>query len=349
MIDATDSGIFRNLMESSDPEYREYFEDFTYFPNTVGSYTYTSHAVPFILTGEWYENQEDFDTFETRALNRSRLLKSLEDEGYLLGMYEDQLTCTDDGIYRFDNVMDDHYVLDSIGEYARQSFYMTWFQYMPYPLKPLLSHEDMFENIQHRAIGQEEPFIGKNIWYYNTLKEEDFALIDQPCFRFIHLEGAHVPFHFDSEVNEIPTEQGSYDQNVQASITIVHAYLEKLKEAGIYDDSAIIVLADHGYRDEDDIDALKGRSNPLLLIKGFGEKHEMTTTEIPVSHADLQEMYPRFLSGGAAGTLFDLTEDQQRTRRFLAFNFNTPELIWEYEQDGYAGDFDAMKPTGREY
>ncbi|MBR2761810.1 MAG: sulfatase-like hydrolase/transferase [Solobacterium sp.] len=349
MIDATDSGIFRDLMESEDPEYREYFEDFTYFPNTVGSYTYTSHAVPFILTGEWFENQEDFEVFETRAMNRSKLLASLEEEGYLLGMYEDQLTYADRGIYRFDNVMDDHYVLDSIGEYARQSFYMTWFQYMPYPLKPLFSHEDMFENIQHRAIGQQEPFIGKNIWFNNTQKQTEFSFVDQPCFRFIHLEGAHVPFHFDKDVNEISTQDGSYSQNVQASITIVHNYLSKLKEAGIFDNSAIIVLADHGYRDEDEINALTGRSNPLLLIKGFGEKHAMETSEIPISQIDFQEMYQKLLAGNSSDQLFDLTEGQARKRRFLAFNFNTPELIWEFETEGYAGDFDAMHETGNEF
>ena len=349
MIDATDSGIFRELMESSDPEYKEYFEDFTYYPNTVGAYTYTSHAVPFILTGEWYENQENFEAFETRAMNRSKLLKSLEDEGYLLGMYEDQLTYTDNGIYRFDNVMDDHYVLDSIGEYARQSFYMTWFQYMPYPLKPLFSHEDMFENIQHRAIGQQEPFLGKNIWFNNILKEKNFTFVSQPCFRFIHLEGAHVPFHFDKDVNEISTDEGSYSQNVQASITIVHNYLEKLKEAGIFDNSAIIVLADHGYRDEDEIDALVGRSNPLLLIKGFHEKHGMETSDLPIAHEDFQDMYQKLLAGNASDQLFDLSEGQQRTRRFLAFNFNTPELMWEFVTKGRAGDFEAMEPTGNQF
>ena len=349
MIDAVDSGLFRELMETEDPEYREYFEDFTYFPNTVGSYTYTSHAVPFILTGQWYENQEEFEVFETRAMNESPLFHTLEEQGYRLGLYEDQLTYEDDGIYRFENVMDDHYRLDSIGEYARQSFFMTWFQYMPYPLKPLLSHEDMFENIQHRDLGTRDPFVGNNIWFYQKMKTDDFTFTEQPVFRFIHLEGAHVPFHFDKEVNEISTEDGSYAQNIQASITIVHAYLEKLKQAGIYEDSAIVVLSDHGFTYLDEVDGLKGRSNPLLLFKGFGESHAMEISEQPLSHVDLQQMYQRLLAGKSSKELSDLSENEPRERRFLGFNFEVEELIYEYVQKGYAHDFDAMEATGEVY
>ena len=158
-----------------------------------------------------------------------------------------------------------------------------------------------------------------------------------------------MPFHFDKDVNEISTDDGSYSQNVQASITIVHNYLEKLKEAGIFDNSAIIVLADHGYRDEDEIDALVGRSNPLLLIKGFHEKHGMETSDLPIAHEDFQDMYQKLLAGNASDQLFDLSEGQQRTRRFLAFNFNTPELMWEFATKGRAGDFEAMEPTGNQF
>ena len=158
-----------------------------------------------------------------------------------------------------------------------------------------------------------------------------------------------MPFHFDRDVNEISTDEGSYAQNVQASITIVEAYLNKLREAGVYDDSAIIVLADHGYPGSEETDGLLGRSNPLLLIKGFGEKHEMKISEQPLSHADLIGMYPRLLAGEKTDRLFDIPGGDKRKRRCLSFDFINPKFMREYIQKGYASDFDAMEYTGVDY
>ena len=348
ILDAADSGLFRRQMEGEDPQYRDVFEDFTYYPNTVGCYTYTEHAVPFILSGKWMENQEAFETFETKALDDSPLFRTLEAEGYRMGLYEDALVYESDGVYRFENVKDDRYKLDSIGEYARQSFYMTWFQYMPYPLKPLLSREDSLSNIQNRAIGKKRAFIGNNAHFYQQMQENPITVTEDRCFRFIHLEGAHVPFRYDKDVNVIPQEEGSYSQNMEASITLTDAFLKRLKESGVYDNSAVIIMADHGYTD-DDANSLLGRCNPLLLIKGKQERHELNVSEQPVSYEDLQETYQRLLKGTETAQLFDVREGDVRFRRFLAYEFNKPEIIREYLQLGYASDMNSMYETGNDY
>ena len=347
VLDALDSGSFRELMETENPEYREVFRDFTYYPNTVGCYTYTEHAIPYILTGIWMENQEDFISFETKAMDHSPLLSSLEEKGYRMGMYEDALVYDSEGIYRFENVKDDHYKLDSFGEYARQSFYMTWFQYMPYPLKPLLSREDTLSNLQNRAIGQSEAFMSRNTQFYNAVHNDEINVTEDMCFRFIHLEGAHVPFRYDKDANEISMEDGSYKQNIQASITITNAYLELLREKGVFDNSAIIIMADHGFTEEND--PLLGRSNPVLLIKGMNEKHEMNISEQPVSYEDLQNTYKLLLDGNITDNLYSFAYDNNRKRRFLSYDYNHPEYIKEYIQDGYASDITTMRETGNVY
>ena len=119
------------------------------------------------------ENQEEFETFETNAMDQSPLLSELEQRDYRLGVYEDALVYEGEGIYRFENVADDHFKLDSFGEYARQSFFMTWYQYMPYQLKPYLASEDMLSNLQNRAIGQSEAFTSSNTEFYDAIKEKE--------------------------------------------------------------------------------------------------------------------------------------------------------------------------------
>ena len=105
-----------------------------------------------------------------------------------------------------------------------------------------------------------------------------------------------MPFQYDEEVNVIPLEQGSYDLNMKCSMTIIEAYLNKLKEANVYENSSIIILADHGYTEEGE--TILGRENPLLLIKGKEENHNtMEVSNQPISYDDLQEAYQRLLEG----------------------------------------------------
>ena len=102
MFDALDSHTFRSILNSH-PEYNETFEDFTYYPNTLGAYPYTEYSVPFILTGKWNENTENFRTFETRAMDESPLFKKLEDQGYDMCLYEDDLVYDNENRKRFSN------------------------------------------------------------------------------------------------------------------------------------------------------------------------------------------------------------------------------------------------------
>ena len=57
LLDTVDSRTITELLDEH-PEYSEVFRDFTYFENTVGAYSCTERSVPYILSGDWYENDE---------------------------------------------------------------------------------------------------------------------------------------------------------------------------------------------------------------------------------------------------------------------------------------------------
>lgn len=131
-------------------------------------------------------------------------------------------------------------------------------------------------------------------------------------------------------------------------MTIVDAYLQKLKDAGVYDNSTIIVMADHGYGYYRTTPFL-GRANPLFAVKGKGEHHEMEINEAPVSFEDLQEAYPKLMDGAAGGEIFDHHAGEDRPRRVVIYHYGEEEHMEEYYQMGTAGDCDTMVPTGIEY
>ncbi len=346
LMDAVDSKAFRQLMDGDDPEYAETLSDFTYYPNTVGAYSFTEHSIPYILTGQWFENKEPFTDYTARAMAASPLLQKLRDENYRIGMYEEDLSCTEEQAAEFENVEKTTLRFTSFRAIAKEELKLVWFKYAPYLLKRAV-HVDMnrFTMIVEPN-SDSELFHYVNWDFYPDAQNAQITTVSDKVFKFIHIEGAHVPLRYDKDVNIIGSDKGDYDQNVQASMTILKQYLDDLKEAGVYDNTAIVVMADHGYWTYWD-DKLLGRSNPLLAVKGVGESHPMSLSEAPISYEDLQECFSRLLDGKSSDQVFDAKEGDQRVRRYLSYNYLEEGHIVEYEQTGYATDLGTMVATGR--
>ena len=350
ILDAVDARTFSQMLEGSDPEFGEILEDFTYFPNTVCAYPFTHQAIPFILHGQWYEHQEPFPDFNAKAMDASPLLRTLQEQGYRMGIYEEDLAkdYLSDKIYEIENVQPVRMEFASIKTLWKQELKLVWFKYAPFPLKRLARFhvEDFRSNL--RIPDGTAPFHADNLDFYRDLNAAQITAVPERCFRFIHIEGAHVPFRYDKNVNLISEEQGTYEQNLQAAMTIFRAYLDKLKAAGLYDNTAIMLMSDHGYGNQRDVPIL-GRGNPLLAVKGLGESHPMAVSQAPISYEDLQEAYRRLLDGSLSGEVFDAREGDRRSRRLLLYAYGHEEHLEEYFQTGHAFDLTTLVPSGTVY
>lgn len=345
VVDAVDSQTFREMMEQNSPQFRETLEDFTYYPNTVCAYPFTKYAIPYILTGIWNENTEDFNTFTTKSMDASPLLQTLREQNYRMGAYETDLVYDSDNIYEFENVKDIDYCFSSVPKLLKEELKLVWFKYAPYPLKPL-AHVRMsaFDNLLDPGDGL-ELYDWNNADFYEDIGQRAIVKVEDKCFRFIHIEGAHVPYCYDKDVNIIDEAEGSYPKNMECTMTIVDRYLNKLKDAGVYDQTAIVLMGDHGFQYNWD-DRLEGRCNALLAVKGVGEHHDMLLSEAPISYEDLQEAYQRLLAGKSSQEVFDAREGEDRPRRALLYWHGYEDRLYEYIQHGYASDADAMWCTG---
>lgn len=181
-----------------------------------------------------------------------------------------------------------------------------------------------------------------NTTFLENVLNSRMTFTKDKVFKFIHLEGAHVPYQYDKNVNLI--ENGTYDQNIEACITIASEYLNKLRSNNTYSNSVIIIMADHGYNG---MTSTEGRQHPFLLVKGLNESHEMVVNHAPISYDDLQLAYKRLLSGNNSDEIFDYKEDDQRERRFLFYRYLEEDHMEEYVQHGRADDLTTLIPTGR--
>ena len=215
---------------------------------------------------------------------------------------------------------------------------MAGFKYAPFDLKRICFVNPAAFNTLKLSPNGEEQFTENNAVFYGKITDEEIELTQDKCFRFIHIEGGHVPFQYDEDVNII--EDGTYEDNLKACLTITGAYLDKLRESGVYDNSAIIVMADHGYENS-------MRSNPILYVKGVGEKHELVVSDAPISYEDLQGAYAKLLQGAQKDAVFPYREGDVRERRFIWHS--QADFMEEYVQKGHATDMDTLEKTGRTY
>ena len=344
ILDAVDAYAYRTVSDGH-PEYKEWFEDFTFFSNATSVYPFTSRSIPQILSGFAFKNEKDFTTFSTEALNNSPIMKTMEENGFRMGIYEPDLVYNGASLGRFDNIHTGKAQINPRykGMFVKLQIKLVLFKYLPYCLKKHIPL-NVTKFIQTKG---KNPFTSNNRVFYDALVNDEVTHISEKNFRQYHIKGAHPSFVFDQNLNLIPETEGTYTQSVEASMKIAQTFINKLKDAGVYDQSSIIIMADHGYPWRSG--SVFERFNPLLMVKGFNEKHPYTTSDAPISYYDLQEAYARLLEHLPAEECFDAEEGDRRIREVLYLMWKEEDLIIEYLQDGHASDYENLKPSGNEY
>lgn len=336
LVDSVDSREFSDVV-SSNLSYKETFNDFTYYPDTTSGYLFTRDSIPFILSGIWNQEETDFVDYYNDAFNNSKLFKKLNDENYNMNFYEYEIYSNNRNFEKFDNIKLYSDKIDSVSFFKQFTKYILY-KYLPYPLKRYSKIETAsFDSC--KIEDDIDYFKWSNKEAYNNLINNKLEFVNDKYFQFLHIEGGHVPFDYDEDVNII--ENGTYKQKLTAVLKVISTFINRLKENNAYDNSVIIILADHG-EGENTL-----RQNPILYIKGINEHHEMYISDIPVAYEDLIDAYISLLENKNSTELF-LNLDKNRPRRVLN-NLYTREIMIEWYQYGKAWDNDTFKASGREF
>lgn len=331
LLDAVDARAFNNV-SARHPEYEETFRDFTYYDNTMSCYAFTEHAIPMILTGKWYEQDIPYSDYLDEAFNNSEFLNYLNRSGYELNMYNSLFVDVDGNDERFRNFVDSG-ALKYPGKFIIMEMELSGLKYFPYDLKKLCHLEPYVIAVDStRIIDEGNNYSHEVIDVYSTLSADAISFESSKEFKFIYTIGAHVPFKCDGLLN--PKKDATYEDVIEASITLANYYLEKLRNSNAYDNSVIVVMADHGYWYE----MPNCRQNPILLIKGIGESHDFTVSHVPISHADLQQTFISLEQGYSS----EESVIENNHRRYLFNQYNSP--FEEFIQTGSAWDSDALIP-----
>ena len=341
LVDAVDSRKFNEVTSNS--EYQDTFENFTYYPDTMSAYPFTRDSIPFILSGIINENKDSFSDYSTKAYSNSPFFNKLENLKYDINVYESELIWNSDDIEILSNVKNIQGKVYEKSFYKQEIKYLLY-KYLPFYLKKYSKIETMdFKNC--RIAIDTQYFEWDDYSAYNNIKNNNLNIVSKKYFNFTHIEGAHRPFNISEDFSTI--ENGTYEQKLIVCLKIINLFINRLKENNVYDNSVIIIMSDHGFNYED-IELVEGRQNPILYIKGIDEHHEMYTSDKPISYFDLMDAYNDLLEDKKSDELFPNIE-YPRTRRYIWYMWTKEDHMVEYEQTGKAWDMDTLVKTGREF
>ena len=306
LLDTFDAQVMNDLLagEESD-KCRNKLADFTYYPDTASSYSNTYFSVPQIISGEKATDDMTYDDFIKVAydLEDNDFYIKLNNMGWKARMYTDtQLPDVDEEVV-FEN-MNKHTL--TVSSHRRLGAYMIkliGFRYMPQCLKEYFwfYSDDMKDMIRIKSDSDEIFYWGNTEFYegIETINVSD----ENGVFLFYHLEGTHLPFETNRDMVDTETEVGINEEGL-AMINMLDKFCSKLKELDIYDDSIIVVMADHGHYEY--------HENPVFMVKGKNERHEFVQNDNGFTYDDMQGVWCNLLDGLPADKAVICHEDADR-------------------------------------
>lgn len=318
LLDTLQNDVFEQLI-TTDSGLRNSFRGFTLYRNATGYFPFTRLSLPVILTGTAYANDEPIPEYLSRVAGTS-LPAVMAEAGYSVDMIP--LHSRAD-------------FLSSAGAHCRTM--ATVWDLHALRQVPILAKRHVYRDgdfVFGRLCSENVPV---------SEQERDIAVFDKlitdakvtkadPGFKFLHFWGMHPPARLraDCEMTENRFDLPAISEQAVCILSKVAAYLDKLREFGVYEDSRIFLVADHGSL----LGLMSGEvsapgvpsyvisaAHPTIAFKDFGQATEFAISEAPVT---LKDVYPTAIEGIASSardreTLTGIPADAVRSREFMYY------------------------------
>lgn len=327
IIDAADNTYAKELYDEN-AEILDEYKDFTLYTDTCSVYDYTNRSLLQMVTNFPYDNTKN--NYETRELAWN--LESVQEffdrfhaNNYEINFYNFDNENTTGVVGKIDNAR----VFDPKTEKMEYVSYKTisaemnklsMFTYLPNILK---SYVDVQKITFEYAVYYKSD---KGNYDNKDFADDLYLELDNSSKYVIyqHLYGCHEP-----------------NDNIETAeycMEIIGEYMRQLKELGVYDNSTIIVTADHGYHDDKDKKGTAMRaSTPMFMIKLKNQTQDnVTLNNAPIYHTDIMPtivwaagLYNADTDRDLFGkTIFDYKDGDSRERIWYdrVYDANYPDI-----------------------
>lgn len=353
LLDRFDNFYADNLFKDK-PELKENLSGFTYYHNFTGSYTRTFPSVNYLLTGVYYDYSVPNSEYVKKAWSESTFLSDIKQAGYTTKIY----TEAQYAYFDIENLVGK---VDNVGEAKRTVDYkkmiksmlnLSAYRYAPEALKSSFwFYTGDLADIATLEDTSDSIFKTDDLAFFTNLRNDGVSVNEatKGSFIFYHLSGSHDP-HVMNEYGESAKfdsyMQGLYQQTA-GDLNMITEYIGQLKKLGIYDDTTIIITADHGITGT--LEELDYERMPSLFIKpaGADDTEPMKYSNKQVCQDNLRASIISYFgldTSGYARTIEDIGENENITRYFY-MSGSDPEQkhrdinLCTYEIKGDANDF----------
>lgn len=348
ILDAFDASYLEDA--TNDERACEVLEDFTFYSDTMSLYGHTDLAIPQILTDESYKNEQSYKDYLVDAYNNSPLLNRLIDDDWNIGIYMDGHLPVCDTLSHVVNLRELDCDFSSKRHFLSSTYKLVAYTVAPYRLKENFWFYPDFVDMMDSPSDDFNLYNWENGEFYSG-EDKISVVIDDPVFRLYHMRGMHLPMHTTADAVD-QYDHVSMEETREANYKIIEKFTNALKEQGVYDNSTIIIMGDHG---ESSDDTGEWKQNPILLIKGINEHHSFVESDASITYDDLLGIFENLLDGKTEEDVLDGI-DVSKERYFYRY-FYAYENLWsdsfpditEYVSKEHASKIDAMIPTGNVY
>ena len=273
------------------PRLREQFRGFTEYTNNIGTGDHSAVAVANLLTGNYPESAKRIANYYDSIYSDASVLKEYLDLEYSVFFLEIENKSFSN---RQKAVGAEEKRLPIMKRRAMTGLKWTlpdinFFRWMPFALK-----------LRYLRLSELTlPLAGdySREWeLYPVLGESNVDVSGHGTFLFAHTEGVHLPVTLDRHGEQLACQSNNDAGCVEMGVYIMKQLgllFDKYREKGIYDDSLILVLADHGQQDrllhfsELSEKFLSGSARPFLWVKAPGNRSEFVSDGTPTSHSKI--------------------------------------------------------------
>lgn len=367
LMDTFQSGFLDDAL-AAEPALGDAFDGFTAFPDTLGVAPTTFLSLPAIHSGRAYDPTRSMSGYFDAAVREQSFLSRLADQGYRATLVNPirhlcpaGVSCVGrDGLLRARRHTAFREALHLID--------IASVRLAPESAKNLMFDRGRFRLGRLFVPGRPGGEAG-TVWDDHLVLQQAArrmeAVDDAPRALFVHLMSTHPPYVLDAdcgivnERNRLAREHAI--AQVRCALRGFTAMLERLRSRGLYDDTLIVLVGDHGYSSalgEPDLDnqrltapnlpgdprghdpeteagapsfgRLAGGANPLLLVKPPGAHGPLKYSERQAALTDIAATVCSATGGCEPGQGSDLLASDDGpvpTRTFLDYTWE--HRFWE--------------------
>ena len=344
ILDCTARDYLDKVREEA-PDILDNWQDFTEYRNANSDCGRTYPSITHMITG--YEYDENELGWRQNAWNSdgcTSFTNMLHDSGYSFNIYSKETLNIGDYYElegKVDNIQISEPIIDSV-ETSMLLLKASIYRELPYVLKPYFEvYSQQYDDVA--TFETQCPY--QNYDYYDRLVNDGLTIsntIDNQL-SITHIIGMHGPLCSNEKAEYV--EESTKDETLKGLVYIIDEYLSQMKELGKYDDSTIIITADHS----DDMRF----PQPIYFVKKKNEHHDVMPVSVaPIAHRDFQGTISEIIGQDSAllgrESIWDFGEDDIRTRTLQGETWNGKKNTFFYvEYEGGEEELvEELRKTG---